>query len=119
MSIDGIWTGEVYGPWGWESRGIFVFEKGRVVGGDSRQYTMGSYTESGDRVTGELKIHYYGPPGALFGERKVESVVQLEATVTGDMMQGLVIRPDKPSSDLQYRLHRRTDLQSHLSPEAR
>ena len=33
MSIEGIWTGEVYGPFGWDNRGVFVLENGRIVGG--------------------------------------------------------------------------------------
>ena len=48
MSIEGIWTGEVYGPFGWENRGIFVFENGRIIGGDNRQYSTGSYGVSGE-----------------------------------------------------------------------
>jgi len=47
MSIDGIWTSEVHGPFGWESRGIVIFDNGRVYGGDHRQFTSGSYSVSG------------------------------------------------------------------------
>ena len=115
MSIEGIWTGEVYGPWGWENRGVFVFENGRMIGGDNRQYTMGSYSVSADRVTAELKIHYYGRPATFLGERREEAIVQLDATVKDDMIEGLVSRPDESDSALQYRLHKRNDLQNHLS----
>ena len=90
MSVEGIWIGEVCGPWGWENRGIFVFENGRIVGGDNRQYTMGSYEVSGDRLTAELTIHSYGRPGTFFGERSEEANVQLVATVKDDTIDGLV-----------------------------
>ena len=47
MAVDGIWTGEIYSVFGWESSGVFVLEDGRVIGGDHRQYTMGTFELSG------------------------------------------------------------------------
>ena len=112
MSIEGIWTGEVYGPFGWENRGIFVLEKGRIIGGDNRQYTMGSYNVSESQVTAEFKIHYYGPPRTVFGEKSEEFTVQMNGTIRDDVIDGLVSRPDKEHLELQYRLTKRMDLQS-------
>lgn len=63
----------------------------------------------------QLKIHYYGAPRVVFGERKEELIVQLGGTVKDDIIDGVVSREDKPDFDLQYRLHRRIDLQNHLS----
>jgi len=80
MSIEGIWTGEVYGPFGWETRGVFVLENGRILGGDNRQYTMGSYSHSDSNVTAELRIHYYGPPRTVFGEAMEEFTSRIEGT---------------------------------------
>ena len=31
MSIEGIWTGEVYSAFGWENRGVWLLENGRIV----------------------------------------------------------------------------------------
>ena len=67
MSVEGIWTSEVYGPFGWENRGVFLLEKGRVIGGDNRQYTMGAYDFSDGHVEAELRVHYYGPPRTFYG----------------------------------------------------
>jgi hypothetical protein len=110
MSIEGIWTGEVYGPFGWETRGVFVFENGRIVGGDNRQYTMGTYSLSGRKVRAELRIHYYGPPHTAFGEAREE----FPATITGKLkkgeIDGTISRADKPQFDLQIRLTKRMDL---------
>ena len=112
MSIEGIWTGEVYGPFGWENRGIFVLEKGRIIGGDNRQYTMGSYNVSESQVSAEFKIHYYGPPRTVFGEKNEEFTVQMNGTISDGVIDGLVSRPDKEHLELQYRLTKRMDLQS-------
>ena len=112
MSVDGIWTSEVYGPFGWENRGVFLFEKGRVIGGDNRQYTMGTYSLSDDRVEAELTVHYYGPPRTMYGEAKEQFTTILRGTLEDDEISGTVGRPDRPEYDLQIRLTRRMDLPS-------
>jgi len=110
MTINGIWTGEVYGPFGWENRGIFVLENGRIIGGDNRQYTTGSYSVSGDKIEAEFRIHYYGPPRTAFGEKNEEFSVMMKGTVQENTIEGTVSRRDKANLDLQYRLSRRRGL---------
>ena len=112
MSIEGIWTGEVYGPFGWETRGVFLLEKGRIIAGDNRQYTIGTYRESGDQLKAELHVHYYGPPRTVFGEAKEEFDTQIIGTRNGSEITGTISRPDKPQFDLQIRLIKRMDLPS-------
>ena len=110
MSIDGIWTGEVYGPFGWENRGIFVLENGRIIGGDNRQFTTGSYSVLDGKIEAEFKIHYYGPPRTVFGEKNEEFSVQMKGTIKDDVIEGIVSRRDKANLDLQYRLTKRRGL---------
>ncbi len=110
MSVDGIWTGEVYGPFGWENRGVFLLEKGRIVGGDNRQYTMGSYRVAGTEVTAELRVHYYGPPRTVFGEAKEEFTTVITGVWKNGEIDGTICRPDRPQFDLQIRLTKRMDL---------
>ena len=68
MSIEGIWTDEIYGPFGWENQGLFLLENGRIVGGDNRHCSFGTYSLSGNDFRAELKVLYYGPPRTVFGE---------------------------------------------------
>ena len=110
MTIEGIWTGEVYGPFGWDNRGIFVLENGRIVGGDNRQYSTGSYTLSGDNVIAELTVHYYGPPRTVFGEAREEYTIELAGRLEKNLINGSIRRVDKPQYDLQLRLTKRLDL---------
>lgn len=110
MSIDGIWTGEVYGPFGWENRGVFLLENGRIVGGDNRQYTVGTYSLSGDAVKAVLKVHYYGPPRTVFGEAREEFTTEIVGTRKDHEIHGTISRADKPQFDLQIRLTKRLDL---------
>ena len=86
MSIDGVWSSEVYGPFGWEARGVFVLERGRILGGDSRQYTVGRYELTGDNVHAELRVHYYGPPRTMFGE----AVEQFDSRLEGRLRDGTI-----------------------------
>ena len=110
MVIEGIWTGEVYGPFGWENRGVFIFENGRIVGGDNRQYSMGRYSLDGAAVTAELRIHYYGPPRTNFGEAKEEFETEITGAWQDGEINGTIRRTDKPQFDLQIRLTKRMEM---------
>ena len=110
MSVDGIWTGEVYGPFGWENRGVFLLENGRIVGGDNRQYSTGSYSLSGNEMKAELHVHYYGPPRTVFGEAKEEFTTEIVADFKDGEIDGTIRRPDRPQFDLQIRLTKRMSL---------
>jgi hypothetical protein len=110
MSVEGIWTTEVYGPFGWDNRGIFIFEKGRILGGDNRQYTAGRYRLSGNEFSAELDIHYYGPPRTDYGEIREKFQTRLSGTLRDGVIIGNIGRPDRPEYDLQIRLTKRIDL---------
>ncbi len=110
MAVEGIWTGEIYSVFGWESSGVFVLEGGRVIGGDHRQYTMGSYSLSGDRFKAELTVHYYGPPRTVYGDTAEQFTTIIDGTLKNGTIEGMIGRPDRPEYDLQVRLTRRMDL---------
>ncbi len=110
MSAEGIWTGEVYGPFGWENRGVFVLENGRVLGGDNRQYTMGTYKIADQDFSAELTIHYYGPPRTVYGEVREQFGARLVGTLKDGVVEGTIGRPDRPQYDLQMRLTKRMEL---------
>lgn len=110
MSIEGIWTGEIYGPFGWENRGVFLLENGRIVGGDNRQYSLGTYRLSGEEVRAELRVHYYGPPRTVFGEAKEEFTAVIVGIRNDDEIDGTISRPGRQQFDLQIRLTKRLEL---------
>ena len=109
MSIEGIWTGEVYGPFGWENGGVFLLEDGRIVGGDNRQYSVGTYSLSGEDVQANLTVHYYGPPRTMFGEAKEEFTTEIVGKSKNGEIHGTISRPDRPQFDLEIRLTKRLD----------
>jgi len=110
MTIEGIWTAEAYGPFGWENRGIFVLEKGRTIGGDNRMYCSGPYRLSGNDFEADWVVHYFGPPRTVFGEAKEEITLKVAGTLEDGLIDASLQRPDKPGFDLRYRLTRRMDL---------
>ena len=110
MSIEGIWTSEVYGMFGWENRGIVLLENGRLVGGDNRHYSTGTYSVSGDRITADLAVHYYGPPRTVFGDQAEEFTLKLEGKLEDNLIVAKVHRPDKVQFELEYRITKRMGL---------
>lgn len=110
MSVDGVWTLEVYGPFGWDNRGVFIMDDGRILGGDNRQYTAGSYELSGNRFVATLSVHYYGPPRTNFGEMREEFDSTLVGDLNDSIIEGTIGRRDRPQFDLQIRLTKRMEL---------
>jgi hypothetical protein len=110
MTIDGVWTAEVYGPFGWESIGILVFEKGRIVGGGNRHFSSGGYRFSENEVVAEIDVHYFGPPRTMFGETAESFSSVLTGKLTEETIEGTIKRPDRPHYELLVRLTRRMDL---------
>ena len=110
MSVEGIWTSEVYSAFGWDSHGILVLQDGNVIGGDHRQYTMGTYTESDGKFAADLRVHYYGPPRTVYGETTEQFAAKLSGALRDHVIEGRIGRPDRPEYDLQMRLTKRMDL---------
>ena len=110
MTIEGIWTAEAHGAFGWENRGIFIFEKGRTMGGDNRMYCSGPYRVSGKDIEADWVVQYFGPPRTVFGEAKEEITLKVTGTVEDDVIDASLRRPDRPGFDLRYRLTKRLDL---------
>ena len=104
MSIDGIWTMEFYGAFGWESAGVLILEKSRVLGGGNNHYSRGTYTQSDCTVAITVEVDYFGTPRTMFGERESEFTVEFQGTWKDERITGTVRRPDKTIIPLQFRL---------------
>ena len=68
--IDGIWSVEIFGMYGWESIGMLALNQGHAVGGGNHHYAVGSYEEDEDRVSISMIMNYRDVPRTLFGEAK-------------------------------------------------
>ncbi|MEM9499456.1 MAG: hypothetical protein AAGA28_16135 [Pseudomonadota bacterium] len=108
--MNGVWTGEVLGPYGWESSGVYVLEDGRIIGGSSRHYSAGTYVLDGDSYKATVDVHYYGPPRAIFGEQSEQFSLRVTGKVTDGIVDAEIARTDKPKVPVEYRMTRRMDL---------
>ena len=110
IAANGIWSGEIYGPYGWENSGVYVLEHGRILGGNNRHYSIGSYSVSGNTYQAEIVVHYYGPPRAIFGEKREQFEIEVTGTLGEGVIDGQIDRPDRPEFSLQYRMTKRMDV---------
>ena len=110
MSMDGIWTGEILGPYGWENSGVYILEGGRIIGGSSRHYSAGTYTVEDGNYQADVAVHYYGPPRAIFGEQSEQFSIRVRGKLVDDVVEADIARSDKPKSQVEYRMTKRMDL---------
>lgn len=110
MAVDGIWTGEVLGPYGWENSGVYILEDGRIIGGSARHYSAGTYSVENGEYKAEVAVHYYGPPRAIFGEKKEQFEIRVKGKVLDDVIDGEIARTDKSKSYVGYRMTKRMDI---------
>ena len=110
MSLDGIWTLEFYGAFGWESAGVLMLEQGRALGGGNNHYARGTYALENDTVLITVEVDYFGTPRTMFGERETIFTVAFHGTRHEARITGSVSRPDKSILPLQFRLSKKADL---------
>jgi len=113
MSFEGVWTAEVFGPHGWDSHGVLLLQDGRLAGGDSQQCTSGTYEVHGEGIEADLMVDYYDQPRTIFGDNARKYTIRLAGRLKGSVINGIVVRPDRPEFELQIRLTRRMDLPGH------
>lgn len=112
MSIEGIWTGEIHGPYGWENSGVYLLENGRIIGGNNRHYSTGRYSVTGTSYKADIVVHYYGPPRSIFGEKKERFEIEVKGEVGDGVIEARVERADRPQFNVEHRLTKRMDLPS-------
>ena len=64
--IEAMWTVSFSTPQGTFGSGVAVFETGRIFGGDSMYFYLGSYTVSGSDVMGKALVQHYGDRSPTF-----------------------------------------------------
>ena len=108
--IEGVWTVEIYGPYGWENNGTYVLDQGRVLGGSERHYSAGHYQFIDNNYRAEIVVNYHGSPRTIFGA----NCEQFEIVVTGTLDTGVIEaqmdRKDRPGLSVRYRMTRRLEL---------
>lgn len=110
MSIEGLWTGELYGMQGWENAGVIVLESGRALGGGRHHFSTGTYKMSGGEFHLSIVMEYHGKPRTLFGSSKRKISMKFTGHRAGDTIEGTVCRPKNPKQTLMFRLKKRAEI---------
>lgn len=116
MSIEGVWTTEISGPFGWETVGVLVLDAGRAAGGNNNHFSLGRYEIEGDELRLKLHIDFYGTPRSLFGVKEEKIDVEITGRIAGDAVSGVARRPDKPGFDIECHMTRRGVLPAADAP---
>jgi hypothetical protein len=75
QDLEALWSirfGALYptaqGPMAYQSAGVVVLETGKLFGGDSSFYYLGSYVGKNGLLTAKVTVtHYTGPPQSILG----------------------------------------------------
>jgi len=111
MSINGVWSTDIGGAYGWEAIGTAFLEDGRVTGGGRYHYTFGKYTESPDgTIVLELEVRQFGNKRALFGHKKGELAIVVTAQLNGEKIIGEATMPGNAEYGIPVRFKKRGKL---------
>ena len=110
MSLNGLWSSEIYGLFGWEPTGVLIMDGDRAYGGGSNHLSMGEFSVDGDAVTLDLELDFHGQPKTVFGRADRELRVHMKGRQQDGVIEGEACRPDKPDMSIHFRLIRRGDL---------
>ena len=110
MSVDGLWTTEMYGLHGWENTGVLVLKIGQAIGGGRNHYSVGTYSQSGDDISISIDIIYHGTPRTLFGSSDSTLSLQLNGRHTEELIEGAIFRRENPKQTLSVRMTKRAGI---------
>ena len=110
MSIEGLWTSEIYGLHGWENTGVLMLRGGQTMGGGRNHYSVGTYDLSGNDIRVSIEICYHGPPRILFGSSDSRISLCFDGEHENGVVEGSVHRVGNPKQTLSFRLTKRADI---------
>ena len=110
MSVEGLWSYEALSNTPEIASGVMVLVSGQVLGGNSENYFVGSYTLMNNRLAAAVKLaSHTGEQRTVF--RKAESLrLQIAGDVQGRLIElaGYVV--DEPEKKILIRCERRLAL---------
>ena len=113
MSINGVWSSEIGGAYGWEAIGTAFLEDGRLIGGDRNHYSFGNYKEEADGgITFHIDINQFGEKRALFGLQSDNLSIVIKARQDDDpkLILGEATMPGQSGYGIAVRFRKRGQL---------
>jgi T3SS negative regulator,GrlR len=107
--VDGFWTIQ-YEAEGYRGAGVVMLLNGKLYGGDSGFTYLGSYSETGDSVTAEIKVrNFESEVRGLMGLS--DYTLSLQGRSFGDVITGNATTPSSPGVTMDIRMTKRSALQ--------
>jgi len=110
MSLNGIWSCELGGAYGWEPVGTLFLKDGRLQGCGRNHYTLGRYKAKGDGAVFHMELNQYGKKRTLFGQKSEQVCVTVKAKRDGNKLIGEATLPGRRQYGIFVRFQRRADL---------
>lgn len=99
---EGLYKVEFGSPLGTD-RGVIYAKGGKMWGGDSSFFYLGSYTEEGESVKGTIEVDAHAPGATnVFGGTK--STINFKGSVNGHRIKATATSPEAPFATLQANL---------------
>lgn len=102
MSLDGAWSLEIYGVYGWERMSTVFFEKGRYLSGGPVMFGQGNYAVDGKKLKIKIKITQHGKKRVAYGEKRKYFSVVITAKRKGNIIIGEAHRTGDKSHAFKY-----------------
>lgn len=108
--IDGLWTVEFISTINRSGKGVAVFTKGRLLGGDEGYYYSGTYNVEGLRISGKVNVIRFDPQIiSVFG-----NVDHFTLTFSGDFndyhLSAAATLDDNPKYQIRFVAHKKEDI---------
>jgi hypothetical protein len=109
VALDALWSVEFQA---WDrsvNGGVIVLNNGRILGGDSSHYYLGTLTAHGTKVEGQLRIVWYtGSRETVWGD----DAAVVDASATGEAGPGTIAGKMSRAGhqDISFRMTRRSNL---------
>ncbi len=113
MSLNGVWSLEIAGMYGWERVSTVFLEDGRYLGGGATHFSQGCYTVDKKKIKMKIHMIQHGlQKRTVFGERRSDLYTEISGKREGDTIQGKARLKDAKSDAPKYtiRLVRQMDL---------
>ncbi len=112
MSLDGIWSSDIGGAYGWEPIGTAFLKDGHLQGGGRNHYSIGTYKEQDDgTIIFNIEINQFGEQRTLFGRKTAKLSIVVTARLDGDKMLGEAMMAGYSEYGIAVRFKRRGELQ--------
>ena len=107
--IDGFWLVQARAGSA-NSGGVVVFANGKVFGGDSGFYYVGTYQERDGIIKARIAVHNFDPAIVNLLSVGKDYELNVSAILKGDEISGTAVVPAMPSQSFAVRLTKKANL---------